>query len=441
MKIQKIILLCVFFTIGLVTRDASAQAGSVNDFDADGESDIYQIDNVSKSNVRWYVRGSASQTISDEGIFGKKNNITFPMDWTGVPSITRVSPVGSKLNWSARRVDDNSSIGNFDLGGLSQTVVVGGDFDGSLLPDAVTVRKKGANFKWTIKYDPLAEASPGVEEDIIFGPNTGKPSYLNLDGDGDWLVVSAKSPLEDSYLIRAKNPRTGEVREISIGSESILPQPLADPAGKDVMIFVTETSIKTTVKFFGQDGLVFRDALSVNTPGPADGQVIVGDFDSADPGEEVGVKTGTSLIVYNPFSDNISSVADIDYTPVDSFFVGSLSGDICGALKLPDGPFGSLWKPNSDTMYFAVYVASSKYTGKTASVALYAANTGKKIKNLTYKGAGNPDPNGIVRENWQDYSSTGSMYKNEYGAIKLRMNLKDGSCVSATLNDPSIRVD
>ncbi len=363
------------------------------------------------------------------------------MDWTGVPAITKVAPLGAKLNWSARRIDDDSSLGSFDLGGLAQTIVVGGDFDGSLLPDAVTIKKKGANFKWTIKYDPLAESSPGVEEVIIFGSNTGKPSYLNFDGDGDWIVVSTKSSTDETYVIRAKNPRTNEVREIPIGTESNQPQPLSDPNGKDVMIFIGETSTKTTIKFIGQDGLEFRDPLSVNAPGSADGQVIVGDFDSSDPGEEVGVKTGTSLIVYNPFSDNISSVGNIDYTPVDSFFVGSLGGDICGTLKLPDGPFGSLWKPNSDTMYFAVYVASSKYFGKTASVALYSASTGKKIKNLTYKGAGNPDPNGIARENWQDYSSTGSMYKNEYGAIKIRMNLKDGSCVSATINDPSLRVD
>ncbi len=419
---------------------AYGQGGSINDFDGDGATDIYQIQEVANGNISWYLRGSDNQTVTNEGVFGKKNNQIFIADWAGQPSFTKVTKTNSAIVWSAQRLSNGADLGSFSLGSPSSFLIAGGDFDGSLTPDAVAVRKVGSKFKWTIKYDPFSDGSALVEE-LTFGDSSGQVSYLDLDGDGDWLVVASKNDSGATYSVRARNPTTDEIRVIQIGGEAGRPQPLADPSGKDVMLFASISLSKTTIKFRDRNGEVFRAPFIVNSPGSNDGQVIVGDYNPNDPGEEVGIKSGTSLVMYNPFSDTTTTITGIEYGPVDSFFVGSLSGDNCSKLQLPDGLFGSLWKPNSDTQYFAVFVAASKYTGKTAGVAIYNAITDRKIKNLNYKGKGNPDLNGVDRENWQDYSMTGSMYKNQYGSIKLRMNLKNGTCISGIIANPSLRVD
>jgi hypothetical protein len=433
-------LLLVIWLLGCSSA-VFAQGGGSNDIDADSITDIFQTKVASSNNIQWYVRGSDDSTIVDKGIFGKKADVVLPLDWTGVPSLTKIVKSGDNLIWTAKRAVEGVAIGSFTFGKTSYSVVTGGDFDGSLIPDAVTVRPFGSKLKWSIKYDPLADGSAGETEEITFGSSSGQVSYLNLDGDGDWLVVASKNASGVGYSLRAKNPRTQEVRTISIGAESLRPEPIRSPEGSDGMAFIKRTANKTTVSFRESSGVVIRSDVEFNAPGSSDGQSVIGDFNISDPGEEIAVKTNNSLFIYNPFSDTTTTMSGIENTPVDSFFVGSFSGDNCGALQMPDGFAGNLWKPSSDTMYFAVFVASSKYTGKISKVSIYKASNNQKIKDLTYKGKGNPGLDGIDRQNYQDYSLTGSMYKNQYGSIRIQVSLNDGTCVSKILTDPAQRVD
>jgi hypothetical protein len=420
---------------------AFAQGGSLNDIDTDAITDLFQTKIAVGNNVQWYVRGSASSTITDKGTFAKKIDFVAPIDWTGVPSLTKISKSGENLIWTAKRASDGTSIGSFTFGKSNYFVVTGADFDGSLMPDAVTVRPFGSKLKWGIKYDPLADGSAGNTEEITFGSSAGQVSYLNLDGDGDWLVVASKNSSGVGYSLKAKNPRTQEVRTISVGFESARPEPIKSPDGSDGMAFIKKSANKTTVSFRDSTGSVIRSDVEFNAPGTNDGQSVIGDFNPTELGDEIAIKTNSSLFIYNPFSDTTTTMSGIENTPIDSFFVGSFSGDNCGVLQMPDGFAGNLWKPSSDTMYFAVFVASSKYTGKISKVSIYKTSNNEKIKDLTYKGKGNPGLDGIDRQNYQDYSLTGSMYKNQYGSIRIQVNLTDGTCVSKVLSDPAQRVD
>ena len=147
---------------------AFAQGGSLNDIDTDAITDLFQTKIATGNNVQWYVRSSVSSTITDKGTFAKKIDFVAPIDWTGVPSLTKISKSGENLIWTAKRASDGTSIGSFTFGKSNYFVVTGADFDGSLMPDKspsinVTAglnnvniivnndRIKKASLKWTWK--------------------------------------------------------------------------------------------------------------------------------------------------------------------------------------------------------------------------------------------------------------------------------------------------
>lgn len=437
-KLQILLGVCLFFG----TAPVFAQGGASNDIDADGMSDFFTTKTTPASKLRWTAKKSSDSTDDKIGLLGKKGDLAAVVDWQGLPAITRLSKSasGSTAIWSAKTALTGNVLGSFNLGKPTDTLVVGADFDGDLVPDGVAVRTVGTKLRWFIKHSPLAGGT--TEDQIDFGSKGDKPTYMDLEGDGDWLAVAGKKTLNPTqYKLRLKNPRTNDTDTINLGTFSGTPEPIADTTGRDVLALVTRTANKTQVTFRNRFGAII-DSVEFNHPNNSkDGRHIIGDFIDSDPGEEIAVQVGTDMKVYNPFSETTTTVADVRGMPVNGFVAAAIDTNNCGTFALPDGGNGSIWKPNSDTQYFAVFVASSAYTGKIASVSVYTASNNTKIKDLTYKGVGNPDPNGIDRENYQDYTMTGAMYKSQYGSIKLRLNLKSGSCLEAVLNDPSVRID
>jgi hypothetical protein len=439
-KLQIVIGMSLFFG----TMTAFAQGAGTNDIDGDGVSDLFRTRFSLANKIRWAAKQSSDSTMKNIGLLGSKGNLTAVVDWEDGAAITRLSSSisGSKVVWSAKTASTGDPLGSFTFGRKTDTLITGADFDGDGLPDAVAVRGVGTKLRWFIKHSPLGGGS--TEDQIDYGAKeSGKPTYMDLEGDGDWLGVADKKISNPSqYILRLKNPRTEDTDTINLGTFAGTPEPIEDATGKDVLALVTKKSSKTRIVFRNRFGTIF-DTVEFEHPGNSqDGKHVIGDFVAGDPGEEVAVQVGTEMKVYNPFSETTTTVTDFEGTPVGRFLVAALEKkEECGKLNMPDGPFGNVWKPNSDTQFFAVAIITSALHKQISSVAVYKDSNNQFIKNLTTKGFGNPDPSGVEREHFQDYSITGAMYKNTYGAIRLRVNLNNGKCLTAVINDPSIRVD
>ncbi len=431
--------LAIFILVGENTFAISVQS----DFDSDGYSEITVVSVLTNKALSWKTKSYLNASTLNEGTFGKSGDHIIMGEWDGFAiGVVKEDEQSGKLTWRIRK--ENGEVKEFEFGTNKELVVSGGDFDGDGRLDASTV-KSGKKLKWQIAYNPFAVVSPIQTKNFSFGDKSGKAFFIDLDGTGDWAGVLEKDINKSGkYKARLRNVTSGEERLINMGNSSQRPQPVEGPDGKDVFAFVEQDLEKTTVTFRNQKGKKFA-AVTIPTPNTDDGGVVIGNF-TDEPGEEVGIQSGEEYIIFNPITNGYSAVSALPGVPVDSINIESftsipsddepIKADNCGKLNMPDGDQGNLWKANSDTQYYAVFVAHSQYTGKISKVSTYDASSGSKIKDLTYKGSGNGN-----RQNYQDYSLTGSAYKSKYGAIRIVMQLKSGGCLSAVLSDPSKRVD
>lgn len=439
LNIIKITLLIIFVLTEAELFALSAQ----NDFDGDGKSEITFVTVGTSNTLQWKTKSYLNNIATNEGSFGKSGDHIILGNWNGLAvGVIKKDEKTGKLTWRIRGSDNQ--VKELEFGTKKDLIVSGGDFDGDGRLDAVTVGT-GKKLNWRIIFNPFGNEGPGITKKVKFGDKSGKAFFLDLDGTGDWAGVLYKDiKSSGKYKATLRNLMTGEERTINVGNSSQRPEPVEGPDGKDIFAFIEQGADKTTVNFRNQKGKKIA-SLSIPTPDKDDGEVVIGDFTS-EPGEEVAIQSGSEFIIFNPLTNGYSGIEVPKGIAVDSININSfqnaplgddpIQADSCGKLSLPDGGEGNLWKPNSDTQYYAVFVAHSQYTGKISKVSTYDASTGTKIKDLTYKGSGNGN-----RQNYQDYSLTGSNYKSQYGAIRIAMQLKSGGCLSAVVTDPSKRVD
>jgi hypothetical protein len=332
---------------------------------------------------------------------------------------------------------------SFSLGSGAGTALAGMDFDGSGLQDVAYVIKRDGGLVWQVRLDPFASDPAGGRplDEILFGLDGDLPFFFDPDGTGDWLAVFRPS----TGLIRFRHPSTGEEREVAVPAlllSSGIPHPLKRPDGRDALVFAQRSGVTTVVRILEVDG-----QLSAKTRIGAGETVVVGDYDARFPGEEVAVQGGRSLKAYNPFAKKRFSVRFAADILVDGVNINSFSGpatdpgfESCSAANPRDGvKHAFTWKPNSDTTFYAVAVLPGALFGKVSKVEVFAAS-GAFIKQLQVTGCGNPDSNG-PRCNHKDFQLTGKNYKSRYGSIVLKVYLKDNSCLSYYLDDPSKRID
>lgn len=437
MKARAIIIAAVFNLV--LIAQASAQ-GVQSDFNNDGKSDLTYIAIDSDDNrLEWKTKSYISGLSSDHGSFGKAGDHIILGKWDGLSlGVIKEDKTTGNVTWRIK--NQSNQVKNYQFGTNKDIFVSGADVDGDGRTDAIVIRNK-KKLRWQIARNPFA-TTPQVQE-IKFGRKKDNVFFMDLDDTGDWIGIVTSSPANSKkYLARLRNLNTGEKRTIKVGNSFQRPLPVKSSDGRDIFAFANKGQNKTRVRFRNQSGKVFSKIV-IPTPGSDDGTIVVGDFTN-DSGEEIAIKSGNEYIIYNPFNKQQSAMANISGIPVDEININTFytvpdsdsTPDSCGNLQLPDGGDGNLWKPNSDTMFYAVFVAHSQYTGKISQVRVYKASNNQFIKNLTYKSTANGN-----RTNWQDYSLTGSNYKSQYGAIRLRIDLNTGGCISAVISDPSNRVD
>ncbi len=435
-------LICLLISLVCIS---SASAAERTDFDGDGVSDLTYISIGSDSTLRWKYRGSKtlrSRNLATLGVAG--NHITMAK-WSGK---TELGVIGKDLStnnvtWTVRR--SGGELTSFVWGTVNDLALSGGDFDGNGLSDAAAVEVRGNILVWKILLNPLGTPS---QLEIPFGEKGDIPFYW-VNASGPNLISLLRKNLDGTASVFYRNPMTGEQSGVALGAKvSPSERPLTILNGSLAYLLLTKKSASsTTVYLFRPSGSLFR-----KTTIRGGGDLVVGNYLKASTGEEIAVKNGRSFSVINPFSMKKADISLSAQVPVDDVNINTLgtwdgggssggggNGGSCVARTPRDGGGGFVWKPNSDTMRFAVAVLPPNLTGKTSKVEAYTSQ-GAFIKEIGYKGCGNPD-GGIPRCNYQDRALTGSDYRRLYGSIVLKILLKDGSCVTYALDDPSRRID
>jgi len=441
----------LFLVVGLSLTNCQNlfAASAQSDFDEDGKSELTLITINDNNSLSWNSKSAQSGVAASHGNLGKSGDHVVMGNWNGLSlGIIKEDEDTGKVTWKVK--DMNGVVKTLEFGTNKDLFVSGGDYDGDGRLDAAVVESKGKKLKWKIILHPFGDEGAAEVQEFTFGKKNEAAFFMDLEGTGDWIAVLGEDPKKSTKRIaRIKNIVTGEVRKIKTGNPKSRPEPIADSTGIDNFAFINKGTNTTSIIIKDRSGKKISKT-TIPAPGEDEGEVIIGDFTN-EPGEEVAVQSSTGFVVFNPFTKGLTEISADDGIPVDEINInsfqkapgsgdsgddGTIQPDNCGTLNLPDGGDGNLWKPNSDTQYYAVFVAHSQYTGKISQVRTYDASNNQFIKNLTYKGVGNGN-----RSNWQDYSLTGSNYKSQYGAIRIRVDLKSGSCVSAVVTDPSDRVD
>jgi len=430
------LLAAALLALGLLPNIAAALPAA--DFDADGISDATSVAVDENGDLAWSCRLSSTQVEQDLGMFGAEGDGIILGHWnddtTPVLGVVYKNDATDSVTWEV--ADGQTAV---DFGTPEDLLIAGADFDNSGKMDPAVVSRNGAKLTWTIKYDLLSglETEP-VAQAFAFGVVGEKPLFVNYDGTGDWLTLLSQ-PRLGSYALKFLNPRTGIRRRTAITKavgRAGRPVPVAQADGSDLLVFAKVARGATKLFTIAPNGAPMSTASIA-----AVGTLVVGEYDLSQPGEEVGVATASATYVLNPVTRVALTITRNASVPVDEVNIIALSGEEDSVINgcVPEKPSGGfVWKPNSDTSYFAVAVMPGSIEGQVKKVEVFSKR-GALVKQLTYYGCGNPDSNG-KRCNFKDFALTGADYKRKYGGIILKVTLKRG-CRSYSIPNPAVRVD
>ncbi len=436
-------IVCAF---SLISHAALAQAQHAqSDFDGDGLSDFTVIKILDDGTLSWRARTSADNSLSTLGTLGISGNHIVLGYWSNsrYAEMASVSKSGDgSVLWSVK--GHGASDLNFSLGTSSSLVLSGADFNRSGYTDAAVAEKSGGRYLWKIKLDPLAPSGARTVRSFKFGLANSKLFYVNPDGKRDWLAYFTKQG--GSLWLRLRNVGTAKGRTIKVRgapSMAIRPVPVKKSDGSDALAFISKRSNSTRVIVRELNGKQIASHTFNAT-----GDVIVGNFISA-AGEQIAVMSGEGFLVFNPKLKSVSVVSATSGVAVDQVNINSFAseeappsatptpvvGGACVSRVPTDGGGGFVWKPNSDTQFYAACVLPAEFTGQTSELKIYSG-AGVYIKSLNFKGVGNGN-----RTAWQDTSMTGANYRDQYRSIVVRLITKNNSCYTWSLSDPSRRYD
>jgi len=417
----------------VVTTWAATVRSAPLDFNGDGTSDYVEVQIDEGGALSWHLL--VEGTSSSLGLLGEVGDHLIPARWVspgGAPGIGVITVDGTEVLW---RVSGSGTPLRF--GSPQDLFLAGGDFDGSGLADAVIRSRQGRKMRWRVKPDPFGGTSTS-ERSFAFGTPRSIAFYMNPAGSGDEaaIIQSRRVRGEVRPIVRTRS-LAGAVRSFAtltgFPAAAGRPWPVAQGDGRDALAFISAGTSQSTVECIGRRGV----RLSRGTVAGA-GTVLVGDYHTS-PGEELAIQSGGgSFSLYSCTAGDLGSITFGEGIPVDEVNINTFADSApegCAPAQPNDGGGGFVWKPNSDTQYFAVAVLPPSYSGKLSRVETITT-AGEVIKGLTTKGVGNGG-----RTAWQDYSLTGRDYKRQYGSIGVRATLDDGSCVIWEISDPSRRVD
>lgn len=410
------------------------------DFDADGLDDFLSVAIGTDQALTWSFRASSTGATAELPPLGKQGDNLAPGLWrTGHGSERVILSRDASTNtiWTLEGSE------SFILGTGAGVAIAGADVDNSGLLDAIFVSKRDGKLVWNVLLDPFSTSPAGgtAIPEIEFGSDQESPFFASPLGTGDWLATLNGT----SAVITLRNPFSIEERTLTVGAALASlgrPVPIAQPDGIDLLAFTDRAGGTTVVRAVRMDG-----TMGAKNRLAAAETVIAGDFSRDYPGEEIAIQSARNFKGYNPSSKKRINVRFAAKIPVDSVNINEYGGAAadpgfgsCVGFEPRDGnKHGFTWKPNSDTTFYAVAVLPGKLSGKVKKVEVYSS-TGTLVKELTFFGCGNPDSDG-ARCNHKDFALTGKDYKRIYGSIILKVYLKDNTCGSYLLDDPSRRID
>ncbi len=450
--------LSVIATVSAATAQSStAVRAAANDFNGDGLSDFILLTINKNGSLSWDGFATSVPSITSLGTLGNVGDhiAVAPWNTSSIPALGVVTKSGSSVSWI---VNSNGNLQQLALGSPDSTVIAGADLNGNGVADAIAVTKEGSALTWEVQLDPFS-LSPGARTSFRFGKSKDIPFFFSLGGTSDVVGLLRQKGKFTTLLYRSLDGRVRKRRVLrNVPSGVDRPLPVKATSGKDLLGFSFVRSGETRVKLLDAAG---RSRGSLRFAGT--GTLLVGDFVDGF-GEEVALyseATGTAQVV-NPRSKysatidigdgipvdeiNINSFQNNSSSPTNSPSSGGDSSSSCPAVSAPagqcqqksakDGNEGFLWKPNSDTMFYAVMLMPREYTGCTEKVE--TVTTGGTVINELAKKAGTPNGG---REGFQDFKFTGKTYKNQYGRIAVRATMKRGGCIEYAIDNPASRTD
>ena len=443
MRAQRVlVMLTILGSLSLCPMMPTASALPMPDIDGDSVADLTLITVRRDGALGWKTRYSSTGKVVRLNPFGTSGDIPAIGSWSTAGTSQRVvirnDGATGLLTWYEEGREQGLQFGT-----SASTILSGADFDGSGNSDAAIVTPQDGSLVWQVHLNPFTDG--GVRGDSFsFGTESDRPFFINVNGDHDWygIITQAHPPVMILRDPISQEERAVTLRETTYG---LTPLPVASESGSDRVAFAKARSIDTMVWFFNLDGTLAR---RVRTPGT--GTAIVGDYLPALAGEEVAITGQRSFNVASASARRSSPIVVRPSAPVGAFTVATFSAaedevddpGLSGCQKLDpyDGSgVGFVWKPNSDTTFYAVAVLPGTLYGRVSTVEVFSG-AGDRIKELTYFGCGNPDAAG-PRCNHKDFALTGADYRRTYSSIILKVSLTGGTCATFYVADPSRRLD
>jgi hypothetical protein len=428
---KKLLGLGILVTMPISVMAENIAAVSINPAD---QSIVWNTVNPTDSSEAPVSSGFGSN--GDMALFG--SFVTAGTDHFGVVTAT----LEKRNNW---RVIDSSGnlVDEREFGTTANKILAGADFDNNGIIDPIFLGKVGSSLRWRVALN-LFGGGDGSITSRKHGDSADSTQafFANLYGDGDWLGIVKKLPNNIHHQIQLRKLTTGQLRQINVlknGAAADTIFGVADGSGVDLLAFVRNVSGgKTRVRFINSSGQLVHSYLF-----DVQGTVIKGDYDVADPGEEVAIQSGATILTYNPNSDATNTFTASSDILVDKINIGKLNATAscgCELLDETDGAkIGFVYKHISDTYGGIVAVVANPW-GSQATGMVTLDTECNPIHSLYDNGYGNPDSTGNRRHfKEQNATYSGNWYRNNYGSIYLKI-LGTNKCYF--IQDPSqARID
>ena len=303
-------------TLFLALTCSCANAQVSRDLDGDNLSDQLTA-NVS-SPITWSVISSATKATLLQQSFGVATDVLIPGRWESSATynvgVVRSDPETNALVWKILK--DDGTIFQSSLGALGDIIISGGDFNGDGVTDAALLHvNSSGGLEWTVVQD-FAGTSP---KKIKFakGKNSigGRAFFLSLNGVRDVLAIFHPDASGKSASLLIIDPKTkkssslGSFRSRLAAGAKPRPIPVKGEDGKSRLAFVTSDATDTTVEIYTTRG---RLVSKVTVPGK--GAVVAGDYLDTEPGEELALQNGSTVLYFNPFTQNKESDTGVNGT-------------------------------------------------------------------------------------------------------------------------------
>jgi hypothetical protein len=320
----------VLLVLLLLTTVQTSRADVSTDCDSDGLSDlIYVVSDTAGKNL--YCAKSSTPDVAPEkvAVVGASGDTIALGSWLapGAFNIGYIQSRSTGLIWKVvTATDPVLEYSQVEFGKRGNVIVLGGDFNGDGIGDGALVEYDKPELNWRVWHNPLA-VKPGKKRKVIsFGQsNTDRVFFMNPDGKRDRLAVMGERKgratliLKDVVTGKSSRAYTGFPKFL-IGGDRPRPFALQTGDGEDVIAALYEDETDTRLYVFNYKGQRIRVKGFVGLF-----DLSVGDYDEAQPGEEVALtsRTTNTVIIYNPFTNATPSTeTKVAGAPTDAIFVG-----------------------------------------------------------------------------------------------------------------------